>query len=147
MCEMLYSEFWSGAFCWPRLELIELARRDVDARDDVALAQQLQLELLADLVAVVAIVDALLRERAADRGMDVVALGDVRRARRSASLRRLRRRGGRRAAAGSPSMIRRSRICLRSTLRGGSSAFCWTQARDDLVGLRIELADEHGPRR
>ena len=41
------------------------------------------------------------------------------------------------------STTRRSRTCWRSTLRGGSSVFCWRRRSDDLVGLLLELADEH----
>ena len=75
---MLYSALLVGRVLLPRHELLELARRDVDAGDDVALAQQLQLHLAADLVAEIAVVDALLRERLRQVGeRDVVALGDV----------------------------------------------------------------------
>ena len=47
----------------PLEELVDLARAHVDARDDVALAQDLHREFLADAVAITGVVDALAGER------------------------------------------------------------------------------------
>ena len=58
--------------------LLELARRDVDAREHVALAQHRQHDLAAHLLAVGRVVDALLLQHARHLlELDVVALGDV----------------------------------------------------------------------
>ena len=78
MCETLYSLAADGVLRLLVEELVDLARRDADALQHVALAQQLQGELLAHLLAVGGVVDALLRQRLRQLGeRDVVALGDV----------------------------------------------------------------------
>ena len=147
MCETLYSAFWSGAFCCARHELLELARRDIDAADDVALTQQLQRHLAADLVAEGAIVDALLRERLRQVGeADAVALGDVVERAVQHFVGHLNAERSARCIWIS-STTRRSRICRRSTLRGGSSVFCWRRRCDDLLGLLVELAGRARRRR
>ena len=114
----------SGAFCWRAMNCSSSRGEDVDAADDVALTQQLQRHLAADLVAEIAIVDALLRERPRQVGEgDLVALGDV-------VERAVEHLFGHfdadavGALSWISSTISRSRICLRSTVRGGSSVFC-----------------------
>ena len=132
-----------GRVLLPRHELLELARRDVDAADDVALTQQLQRHLAADLVAEIAIVDALLRERLRQIGeADVVALGDV-------VERAVQHFVGHLDAEAVGALhldllddqpledLPAQHVARRQL------GLLLTQALDDLVGLRIELADEH----
>ena len=67
----------SGAFFCLLQVLVDLARRDGDALDHVALAQQRERELLAHGVAIAGVVDALRGQRLRQlRQRDVVALGD-----------------------------------------------------------------------
>jgi hypothetical protein len=62
----------------PLEELIDLARAHVDTRDDVALTQDLQGDLLADALAVTRVVDALARERRRQVGeLEIVGRGHV----------------------------------------------------------------------
>ena len=78
MCERLYSLSVARRGLALGDALVDLARRHVDARQHVALAQHLQRHFLADVLAVAAVVDALLLERGRQVAeLDVVALGDL----------------------------------------------------------------------
>ena len=59
MCETLYSLRLGRHLLLPLDELVDLARADVDARDHVALAQDLHRQFLAQLFAIAGVVDAL----------------------------------------------------------------------------------------
>ncbi len=78
MCDTLYSLRSERGLGLLLEELVDLARGDADVLQHVALAQQVEDDFLADVIAVGGVVDPLLRECIRQlREGDTVALGDV----------------------------------------------------------------------